>query len=198
MTGDKIAMDVMGISYSQIKQDAHALILKQHDGDMNIVVVIGVPEANSIFATLNGLVTPRPMTHDLMVSMFHAFDISLDQVLIYSFDSGVYKSRMTLATTDRKVEIESRTSDAVALALRTSSPIFVTPQVLDKAGFVLKDGEGGKVPSKAKRNLGDMSLDELRERLSKAVEEEKYEVAASIQKVINSKLGNEPKSEDVE
>ena len=184
-------MDVMGISYSQIKQEAHALVLKQHEGDLSMVVVIGVPEANSIFATLNHVITPRPMTHDLMISTFHAFGISLDEVFIYSFDEGVYKSRIKLSTNQHSVEMEARTSDAVALALRTNTPVFTNQAVLDKAGFVLSDDKKSVVTQKPKRSLADLSIEELQQKLSKAVEVEKYELAASIQKTIKEKLSNE-------
>ena len=184
-------MDVMGISYSQIKQEAHALVLKQHEGDLSMVVVIGVPEANSIFATLNHVITPRPMTHDLMISTFHAFGISLDEVFIYSFDEGVYKSRIKLSSNQHSVELEARTSDAVALALRTNTPVFTNQAVLDKAGFVLSDDKKSVVTQKPKRSLADLSIEELQQKLSKAVEVEKYELAASIQKTIKEKLSNE-------
>ena len=184
-------MDVMGISYSQIKQEAHALVLKQHEGDLSMVVVIGVPEANSIFATLNHVITPRPMTHDLMISTFHAFGISLDEVFIYSFDEGVYKSRIKLSSNQHSVELEARTSDAVALALRTNTPVFTNQAVLDKAGFVLSDDKKSIVTQKPKRSLADLSIEELQQKLSKAVEVEKYELAASIQKTIKEKLSNE-------
>ncbi|MBQ9585530.1 MAG: bifunctional nuclease family protein [Muribaculaceae bacterium] len=191
MSDNKIEMDVMGISYSQIKQEAHALVLKQHEGDLSMVVVIGVPEANSIFATLNHVITPRPMTHDLMISTFHAFGISLDEVFIYSFDEGVYKSRIKLSSNQHSVELEARTSDAVALALRTNTPVFTNQAVLDKAGFVLSDDKKSVVTQKPKRSLADLSIEELQQKLSKAVEVEKYELAASIQKTIKEKLSNE-------
>ena len=191
MSDNKIEMDVMGISYSQIKQEAHALVLKQHEGDLSMVVVIGVPEANSIFATLNHVITPRPMTHDLMISTFHAFGISLDEVFIYSFDEGVYKSRIKLSSNQHSVELEARTSDAVALALRTNTPVFTNQAVLDKAGFVLSDDKKSIVTQKPKRSLADLSIEELQQKLSKAVEVEKYELAASIQKTIKEKLSNE-------
>ena len=95
------------------------------------------------------------------------------------------------------MELESRTSDAIALALRTNAPIYTTQEVLDKTGFLIKDGEKGKVAVKPKRTLADLSVDELRQKLSRAVELEKYELAASIQKTINEKLGNEPASQEL-
>ena len=197
MTENKIEMDVMGITYSQIQAGAYALLLKQRDGDLRVPIVVGVPEAQSIAMRLEHVIPPRPLSHDLMVSMFHAFGISLDEVLIYKFSEGVFMSKLKLSANDQNLELESRTSDAIALALRTNAPIYTTQEVLDKTGFLIKDGEKGKVAVKPKRTLSDMTVEELQKKLNRAVELEKYELAASIQKAINEKLGNEPKTEDL-
>lgn len=197
MIENKIEMDVMGITYSQIQSGAYALLLKQRDGDLRVPIVVGVPEAQSIAMRLEHVIPPRPLSHDLMVSMFHAFGISLDEVLIYKFSEGVFMSKLKLSTNDQNLELESRTSDAIALALRTNAPIYTTQEVLDKTGFLIKDGEQGKVAVKPKRTLSDMTVDELQKKLNRAVALEKYELAASIQKAINEKLGNEPKTDDI-
>ncbi|MDY6411728.1 MAG: bifunctional nuclease family protein [Bacteroidales bacterium] len=198
MTENKIEMDVLGITYSQIQQGAYALLLKQRDGDMRVPIVVGVSEAQSIAMRLEHVIPPRPMSHDLMVSMFHAFGISLDEVVIYKFSEGVFMSRLKLSSNDTNMELESRTSDAIALALRTSAPIFITAEVLNKTGFLIKDSEQGKkVAVKPKRSLNDMTIEELQKKLSRAVELEKYELAASIQRTINDKLGNEPSSQEL-
>ena len=196
MNENKIEMDVMGITYSQIQQGAYALLLRQRDGDLRVPIVVGTSEAQSIAMRLEHVIPPRPLSHDLMVSMFHAFGISLDEVLIYSFSEGVFLSKLKLSTNDQNLELESRTSDAIALALRTNAPIFATQEVLNKTGFVLKDSEQGQVAVKPKRSLADLSVDELKKKLSRAVERENYELAASIQKAINEKLGNEPTAEE--
>lgn len=197
MTENKIEMDVMGITYSQIQAGAYALLLKQRDGDLRVPIVVGTSEAQSIAMRMEHVIPPRPLSHDLMVSMFHAFGISLDEVIIYKFSEGVFMSRLKLSTANQNLELESRTSDAIALALRTNAPIYTTREVLDKTGFLIKDGEQGKVAVKPKRSLSDMTVEELQKKLSRAVELEKYELAASIQKAINEKLGNEPKTEDL-
>ena len=190
-------MNVMGITYSQIQAGAYALLLKQRDGDLRVPIVVGTSEAQSIAMRMEHVIPPRPLSHDLMVSMFHAFGISLDEVMIYKFSEGVFMSRLKLSTANQNLELESRTSDAIALALRTNAPIYTTREVLDKTGFLIKDGEQGKVAVKPKRSLSDMTVEELQKKLSRAVELEKYELAASIQKAINEKLGNEPKTEDI-
>ena len=189
MTEDKIEMDVMGITYSQIQQGAYALLLKQRNGDLRVPIVVGVPEAQSIAMRLEHVMPPRPMSHDLMVSMFHAFGISLDEVLIYRFSDGVFMSKLKLSTNGQDLELEARTSDAIALALRTNAPIYTTQEVLNKTGFVIKDSEQGKVAVKPKRSLEDLTVEELQQKLTRAVKHEKYELAAKIQKTINDKLG---------
>ena len=189
MTEDKIEMDVMGITYSQIQQGAYALLLKQRNGDLRVPIVVGIPEAQSIAMRLEHVMPPRPMSHDLMVSMFHAFGISLDEVLIYRFSDGVFMSKLKLSTSGQDLELEARTSDAIALALRTNAPIYTTQEVLNKTGFVIKDSEQGKVAVKPKRSLEDLTVEELQQKLTRAVKHEKYELAAKIQKTINDKLG---------
>ena len=197
MTENKIEMDVMGITYSQIQAGAYALLLKQRDGDLRVPIVVGTSEAQSIAMRIEHVIPPRPLSHDLMVSMFHAFGISLDEVLIYKFSEGVFMSKLKLSTKDQDLELESRTSDAIALALRTNAPIYTTQEVLDKTGFLIQDSKDGKVAVKPKRTLADMTVEELQKKLNRAVELEKYELAAGIQKAINEKLGNEPKNEDI-
>ena len=100
MNDNKIEMDVMGITYSQIQQDAYALLLKQHQGELCIPIVVGVSEAQSILSRLENIIPPRPLTHDLMLSLFHAFGISLDEVLIYKFSEGVFMSRLKLSNNE--------------------------------------------------------------------------------------------------
>ena len=192
---DKIEMDVMGITYSQIQQGAYALLLKQREGDLRIPIVVGVTEAKSIAMQLEHIIPPRPMSHDLMVSIFHACAISLDEVYIYKFSDGVFMSRITITTDNGPLELESRTSDAIALALRTGAAIYTTSEVLNKTGFVIKDNGNEKTAVKPKRQLADLTVEELQQKLSRAVELEKYELAASIQRTINDKLGKEPEQD---
>lgn len=197
MTENKIEMDVMGITYSQIQQGAYALLLRQRDGDLRVPIVVGTSEAQSIAMRLENVIPPRPLAHDLMVSMFHAFGISLDEVLIYKFSEGVFMSKLKLSTDGKDLELESRTSDAIALALRTNTPIYTTQEVLDKTGFLIKEGEKGKVAVKPKRTLADLSVPELQKKLTRAVDLEKYELAASIQKAIKEKLGKPDDGDDL-
>ena len=116
MTENKIEMDVMGITYSQIQAGAYALLLKQRDGDLRVPIVVGVPEAQSIAMRLEHVIPPRPLSHDLMVSVLHAYGISIDEVLIYDFQDGVFMAQIMLNDGEKQISLDSRTSDAIALA----------------------------------------------------------------------------------
>ncbi len=181
---DKIALRVVGITHSQVQSGAYALLLGEVDGPYRIPVVVGVGEAQSIATRLENIIPSRPLSHDLMVSMFHAFRIELAEVMIYRFHDGVFCSRIKLVADGAEVELESRTSDAVALALRTGSPIYTTPEVLQRTGFKL-DSESGQVQRSV--SLDDMPLSKLERRLEQAVQAERYELAAKIQKIINER-----------
>jgi bifunctional DNase/RNase len=117
----RVELKVLGITYSQVQKGAYALLLSQVDGPYRIPVVVGVAEAQSIAMKLENIIPPRPMSHDLMVSLFHAFGISLEQVFIYKFHDGTFLSELTLKGKDAEITLDSRTSDAIALAVRTDA-----------------------------------------------------------------------------
>lgn len=135
----KVKLYLMGLSYSQLQQGAYAMILAEADGPRRIPVVIGAAEAQSIAISLEGIRTPRPLTHDLFVSFAHAFGVKLRQVFIYRFEDGIFSSELTFSDGDRTVTIDSRTSDAVALAIRTDAPIYTNEEILQATGFVIED-----------------------------------------------------------
>ena len=132
---DRIRLKVMGLSYSQIQTGAYALILAQVGGPYRIPVVIGAAEAQSIAIKMESITPPRPMTHDIFVSFAHAFGVKLIEVFIYRFEDGIFSSEMTFSDGDRTISIDSRTSDAIAIAMRTGAPIFTTPEILNETGF---------------------------------------------------------------
>ena len=117
---EKIRLRVLGISYSQIQSGAYALILAQVDGPYRIPVVIGASEAQSIAIRMENIIPPRPMTHDLFVSFAHAFGVKLKEVMIYKFEDGIFSSELTFTDGERQVVIDSRTSDAIGIAMRTN------------------------------------------------------------------------------
>lgn len=187
---DKIELQVWGITYNPVQSGAYALLLRQVDGDYRIPVVVGVAEAQSIAMRLENVIPPRPMSHDLMVSILHAFGISIDEVLIYEFNDGVFMAQILLNDGEKQVSLDSRTSDAIALALRTNARIFTTPEVLKQTGILIEKNEKGEpVVRKEPRTLADYSLSELQSLLDEAVDREEYERAAEIQRMMKTKTG---------
>ena len=185
----------MGITYSQVQQGAYALVLEQVGGPYRIPVVVGVSEAQSIAVRLENIVSPRPMPHDIMVSMSHGFGISLDEVFIYKFDDGVFLSELRFSNDDRSIAIDSRTSDAIALSLRTGAPIYTTREILEQTGFIIPDEEIEKDEKTGEEEPAEIRLDklavvELEKMLAGCVEREEYERAAEIKAVIDRKRAN--------
>ena len=195
MNEDKVRLKVLGITYSQVQQDAYALVLEQVGGPYRIPVVVGVSEAQAIAVRLENIVPPRPMPHDIMVSMSHGFGISLDEVFIYKFDDGVFLSELRFSNDDRSIAIDSRTSDAIALSLRTGAPIYTTREILEQTGFIIPDEEIKKDEKTGEEEPAEIRLDklavvELEKMLAGCVEREEYERAAEIKAVIDRKRAN--------
>ncbi|MDE6306034.1 MAG: bifunctional nuclease family protein, partial [Muribaculaceae bacterium] len=115
---ERIRLEVLGISYSQIQSGAYALILAQTDGPIRIPIVIGAAEAQSIAIRMEGIKPPRPLTHDLFTTFAHAFGVKLLEVYIYRFENGIFSSELTFSDGERQIVIDSRTSDAIAIAMR--------------------------------------------------------------------------------
>lgn len=192
---EKIKLKVIGLTYSQIQSGAYALILGQVDGPYRIPVVIGAPEAQSIAIELEGIIPPRPMTHDLFESFTHAFGIKLLEVYIYKFEDGIFYSELTFSDGERQIVLDSRTSDAIAIAIRTKSPIYTTSEILTATGFVFENDNNASlrgdhdedVGVNAQPKLENYALEELESLLAKHIENEEYEEAAKIQAIINRK-----------
>ena len=208
----KVKLHVMGISYNQIHNDVYALILAQDNGPYRLPVVIGTTEAQSIAAYMQGISTPRPMTHDLFVSFSHAFGVCLKYVYIYKFESGIFSSELAFTDGDREILLDARTSDAVAIAVRTEAPIYTTPEILKEVGFIMKDdtlthAENGDedtdeefmpeenpdndIADENQRRLTpkpeNLAVEELERLLENLINDENYEEAAKISEIIRKK-----------
>lgn len=212
MQQDKIRLKVLGISYSQIQSGAYALILAQVDGPYRIPVVIGASEAQSIAIRMENIIPPRPMTHDLFVSFAHAFGVELKEVLIYKFEDGIFSSELTFTDGERQVVIDSRTSDAIGIAMRTKAPIYTTREILDETGFIMEesqpddsdsenddDNPSGKSTASElsdddirhfEPKLENYAIEELERTLEKLIAEEKYEEAAKVSEILKNKRDN--------
>ncbi len=207
----RIRLSVLGISYSQIQTGAYALILAQVDGPYRIPVVIGAAEAQSIALRLESIVPPRPMTHDLFVSFAHAFGVKLKEVFIYKFEDGIFSSELTFTDGDRTVVIDSRTSDAIAIAMRTHAPIYTTPEILDETGFLMEqhedtdDTDEDDTPAENEDGVRRVSgfdlpadveeepryekytVEELERTLQRLIDNENYEEAARVAEILRNK-----------
>ena len=196
---ERVRLEVAGITYSQVQPGAYALVLSQVDGDYRIPIIVGIAEAQAIAVKLEGIIPPRPMPHDLFVSMAHAFGIQLEEVFISNFDDGVFMSELRFANGQTEVVLDSRTSDAIALALRTNAPIYTTRVILEKTGFVMK-GKGTAAKGESSIDADDendiysrMSVERLEELMQSYVEREEYEMAAEVKKAIEKKRTEETK-----
>jgi bifunctional DNase/RNase len=204
-----VKLTIKGISYSQTQNGAYALILNEVDGDRKLPIVIGAFEAQSIAIALEKEIKPpRPLTHDLFKNFADRFDIVVKQVIIHKLVDGVFFSSIICERDKIEEIIDARTSDAIALALRFSAPIFTYKNILDKAGIFLQMNslEEEKTDTEKEGSLSDLeifgdledpipnveeyssnSLEELYSKLDEAVQNEDYEKAAKIRDEISKK-----------
>ena len=199
MNSDRVRLKVMGISYSQIQSGAYALILEEVGGPRRIPVVIGPDAAQSIAIKLEGIIPPRPLTHDLFVSFARAFGVKLQEVFIYKFEDGIFSSELTLTDGEREVVLDSRTSDAIAIALRTKTLIYTTKEIIEQTGFIMEIINSEKpeesVESSADEEefpfqepkIENYTIEELERTLAHLIEIEDYEQAAKVNEVLNEK-----------
>jgi hypothetical protein len=190
---EKIKLNVLGISYSQTQSGAYALVLTEEHGDRRIPIIVGGFEAQSIAIQLEGLHPPRPLTHDLFLNFAQSFSIKLLEVNIYKLEEGVFYSKLTCDNGKKKVDIDARTSDAIALALRFRCPIYTTEDIMNRSGIVIdfdKEPKSSspssvtssvnKEESASRSELKNYDLDELNKLLEEAVMNEDYEKASEI------------------
>jgi bifunctional DNase/RNase len=196
----KIKLNVLGLSVSQTQTGAYALVLAEDNGDRRIPIIIGPVEAQSIAIQLEGLHPPRPLTHDLFKNIAHAFQIELVEVIIYKLEEGIFFSELICEQNGTRIAIDSRTSDAVALALRFKCPIYTSEEILSKAGIVIEVSENYEEDTlsdeldedDSRKNKYELySVKELEQLLHDAVQDEKYEAASEIRDEISRrKEGN--------
>ena len=191
-----IRLTINRISYSQTHNGAYALLLNEKNGERKLPIVIGAFEAQSIAVALEKEIRPpRPLTHDLFKNFSDCFEIKIKQVIIHKIVDGVFFSSLICERDKIEEIIDSRTSDAIALAIRFSSPIFTYESVLDKAGIILKHGETKKnIDTQStdstlskKIDYTKLSIIQLEKAISVAVKNEDYELAAHLRDEINKR-----------
>jgi len=181
----KVRLRILGLTYSQAQTGSYALVLAEENGERRIPIMIGAFEAQAIALHLEELHPPRPLTHDLFRSFAKAYSIELREVFINKLEEGIFYSELVFYNGEDIVKIDSRTSDAVALALRFKCPIFTSPEILGKAGIIMEEKTKDIVdlseePISDIGGLSDIKDDELEAMLGDAIKSEDYEKASQI------------------
>jgi len=189
---EKKRLEIVGMSYSQSQTGAYALILGEVGGKRRIPIIIGGFEAQSIAIELEKMKPSRPMTHDLMKNFADTYNITLKEVVINKFVDGIFFAKLVWEHYNTETDIDSRTSDAVALAIRFRCPIYTHENILTEAGIIFDDSSSKDTKSKIftenktkKSKYEDYSINELHNMIKKAVEKEEYEKASLIRDEIN-------------
>lgn len=199
---EKIKLEIVGLSYSQTQSGAYALVLGESEGKRRLPIVIGGFEAQAIAIELEKMTPSRPLTHDLFKSMAKQFDISIKEILIYNFTEGIFYAKIVCSTPEKEVEIDARTSDAIALAVRFGCPIFTYEFILSSAGVLMDDEslrdaekteedelleEDEPITKKSAEDIPSMNTSELEKKLNEAIANEEYERASRIRDELNNR-----------
>lgn len=190
---EKVQVDILGLSTSPSSAGAYALILKESNGKRKLPIIIGAFEAQSIALELEGMRPPRPLTHDLLKNVIDTFAVSLNEVCISELRDGTFYAKLFVEGVSDTKEIDSRPSDAIALAVRFGAPIYVEEDVLQEAGIVSEEEEEETEGEPKKQEDAPVKqfttkLEQLQSALKEAVEKEDYEKAAQLRDDIR-KLG---------
>jgi bifunctional DNase/RNase len=197
----KIRLEIVGLSYSQTQSGAYALVLGEENGHRRLPIIIGSFEAQAIAIEMEKMTPSRPLTHDLFKSFAVAFNVDVQEITIYNLVEGIFFAKIICNDGDKPVEIDARTSDAIAIAVRFNCPIYTYEFIISTAGIVLEEGEEGAVEDsntvsevtteqqslQTVNEFSGKNADELKDMLNKALEEENYEKASIIRDEINKR-----------
>lgn len=194
----KVKLEISGITYSQTQSGSYVLTLAEVAGKRKLPIVIGGFEAQAIAVELEKMIPNRPLTHDLFKSFCEAYAVTVEEVIIYKFEEGVFYAKIICRNEDFVTEIDSRTSDAIAIGVRFSCPIYSVDKVLDEVGST-KDIEDLEEDFDLDTDLDDIemvedenefssqSLDELQTQLNDALSNELYELASKLRDEIKKR-----------
>lgn len=194
----KIKLDIVGLSYSQTQSGAYALVLGEVSGRRRLPIIIGSFEAQAIAIEIEKMTPSRPLTHDLFKSFAQAYQIEVQEVIIYNLVDGIFYAKLVCSDGKRPVEIDARTSDAIAVAVRFDCPIFTYEFILSTAGIVIEGNDfvyleninetpEEKSVSASVSGYASISTEELKTKLQEALAEESYEKAAKIRDELNKR-----------
>ena len=193
----KVRLEIVGLSYSQTQSGAYALVLGETAGSRRLPIIIGGFEAQAIAIELEKMTPTRPLTHDLFKAFSETFSIDVTEILIYNLVEGIFYAKLVCTDGTREVEIDARTSDAIALAVRFNCPIFTYEFILKSAGIVLDDDSlptienpiatVEEMTTTTEGEYQSKSSEELKSLLQTALDEEQYELASKIRDELNTR-----------
>jgi len=195
----KIELEIVALSHSITQTHSYAVVLGEVNGLRRLPIVIGGFEAQAIAVALEKMQPSRPLTHDLMKNFMTGFSIDLHEIIICDLQEGIFYSKLICSTEKDTLEIDSRTSDALALAVRFGCPIYTYENILDSAGILMEETTGKKKKSKEQKevpveetgggneDLKTLTLDELNTLLNEVLESEDYIRAIAIRDEINNR-----------
>jgi bifunctional DNase/RNase len=189
----KIELEISDIAPSGSTSGAYALVLSELDGSRKLPIVIGGHEAQAIAIELEKMTPSRPLTHDLFKSFSQAFTIEVEEIIVYNLIEGIFFSKVIALQDGRRAEIDARTSDAVAIAVRFGCPIYCYDFILDTAGVNADEAEAGMGEEPEidieelteEESPSEMSMDDLNAQLDSAIQKEDYEKASKLRDEIN-------------
>ena len=192
-------MEIVALSHSITQTHSYAVVLGEVNGLRRLPIVIGGFEAQAIAVALEKMQPSRPLTHDLMKNFLIAFGVDLNEIIISDLQEGIFYSKLVCSSENDTVEIDSRTSDALALAVRFGCPVFTYENILDSAGILMEETDTSKEKKKkgkkasikeevgTKQDLKTMTMDELNSLLNDVLEKEDYIRAIAIRDEINTR-----------
>jgi bifunctional DNase/RNase len=194
----KIELEIVALSHSITQTHSYAVVLGETNGLRRLPIVIGGFEAQAIAVALERMQPSRPLTHDLMKNFMSAFNVDLQEILISDLQEGIFFSKLVCYTENDTVEIDSRTSDAIALAVRFGCPIYTFEHILENAGILMDEQESSKTKDietigtsslevSSGEDLSLMSIDELQNLLNTVLENEDYIKAIAIRDELNKR-----------
>lgn len=194
----RIELSIVALSHSMTQSHNYAVVLGERKGQRRLPIVIGSFEAQAIAVAMERMVPNRPLTHDLFKNTLDTFNIQLREVVINNLLDGIFYSRLICVKNGEMFEIDSRTSDAIAMAVRFECPIYTYDFILEAAGIVLDDQEeeapatlSSPEPAPSESNqLDTLSSDMLHQRLQEVIEKEDYEMAARIRDELKKREKN--------
>lgn len=197
---EKIKLEIVGLSYSQTQSGAYALVLSEVEGNRRLPIIIGGFEAQAIAIELEKMVPTRPLTHDLFKNFATSFEINVQEVIIYNLVEGIFYSKLICEQNGQVLEIDARTSDAIAIGVRFKCPVYTFESILSSAGILLDETQTNEEligesieedePVSGGNTLDSLSIEELNEQMNAAVENEDYELASKIRDELNRREGN--------